>query len=65
MDSTRTIALPEELCRTTEARFAHRFGGLEEILTAVLNQLLHDGALKMDEREQQVIEERLKGLGYI
>ncbi len=65
MDSIRTITLPEELCRAAEQKFADRFGTLDELLTAVLNQLLQDDALKMDEREQQIIEERLKGLGYI
>ena len=65
MDNARTISLPEDICRTAETRFAHRFGGIEELLTAVLSQLLHEDALKMDEREQQIIEERLKGLGYI
>ena len=65
MDSIRTITLPAELCRAAEQKFADRFGTLDELLTAVLNQLLQDDALKMDEREQQIIEERLKGLGYI
>jgi hypothetical protein len=65
MDGKRTIALPEDLCNAAEQKFAHRFGGLEELLTAVLVELGREDALKMDEKEQQIIEERLKGLGYI
>jgi hypothetical protein len=65
MDGKRSVALPEELCLTVEKKFAHRFGGLEELLTAALEELGRDDALKMDEKEQQIIEERLKGLGYI
>jgi len=65
MDGKRTIALPEDLCIAAEQKFAHRFGGLEELLTAVLVELEREDALKMDEKEQQIIEERLKGLGYI
>ena len=65
MDSIRTITLPEELCRAAEQKFADRFGTLDELLTAVLNQLLRDDAQKMEEKEQRIIEERLKGLGYI
>jgi Arc/MetJ-type ribon-helix-helix transcriptional regulator len=65
MDEMRNIALPEQLCRAAEERFSHRFGSLEEFLTAALNELLRDDALRMDEREQQIVEERLKALGYV
>ncbi len=65
MDSTRTVTLPEQLCRSAEQRFGHRFGSLDEFLATVLQQLLRDDALRMDEREQQIIEQRLKSLGYV
>ena len=65
MDPVRTVVLREDLCRSAEKRFGHRFGGLEELLTAALEELVRDDVLKMDEKEQQIIEERLKGLGYI
>lgn len=65
MDAVRTVVLREDLCNAAAQRFAHRFGGLEELLTAVLEELVRDDALQMDEKEQQIIEERLKGLGYI
>ncbi len=65
MDGKRTVILCEELCSAAEQRFARRFGGLEELLTAALEELVRDDALRMDEKEQQIIEERLKGLGYI
>jgi hypothetical protein len=38
---------------------------LEEFLTAMLNELLRDDARRMDEQEQQIIEARLKALGYV
>lgn len=65
MDGKRSLALPEELCSVAEQKFARRFGGLEELLTKALEELVRDDALKMDENEQHIIEERLKGLGYI
>lgn len=65
MDSKRTVRLPEELCGAVEKKFAHRFDGLEELLMAALTELVRDDAQKRDEKEQQIIEERLKGLGYI
>ena len=65
MAGKRTIELPEDLCSAVEQKFAHRFGGVEELLTAALVELGREDAMKMDEQEQQIIEERLKGLGYI
>jgi hypothetical protein len=65
MDAARTVVLREDLCSSAEQRFAQRFGGIEELLTAALEELVRDDALQMDEKEQQIIEERLKGLGYI
>jgi hypothetical protein len=65
MNNIRTINLPEDLCRTVEQKFGPRFGALDQVVAAVLSELLRDDALKMDVREEQIIEERLKGLGYI
>ena len=65
MNETRTISLPASLCEAAEKRFQARFGSLEDMLQTLLNELLRDDALKMDEHEQQVIEERLKALGYV
>lgn len=62
---TRKLALPEGLCRAVEKKFGHRFGGVEQLLTAALEELGRDDAVRMDEQEERIIEERLKGLGYI
>jgi hypothetical protein len=61
----RIVRLPEDLCQRAESRFSHRFGCLAELLTALLEELLREDALKMDEHDRQVIEERLKSLGYV
>ena len=65
MNEVRKIALPEQLCQAAEEKFSHRFGAVEELLTAALNELLRDDAKQMDEQEQQIIESRLKALGYV
>lgn len=65
MNGMRNILLPEELCLRAEQKFGARFGGLEDLLTTVMIELLRDDAVNLDEREQKIIEERLKGLGYI
>jgi hypothetical protein len=65
MDVMRTIQLPADLCEAAEKKFSGRFGSVEELLEVTLRELLRDGALKMDEHEQQIIEERLRALGYV
>lgn len=64
MNELRKVELPAELCRALEEQFV-QLGSLEEILTVALRELVRDDAVKMDEREQLVIEERLKALGYV
>ncbi len=61
----RSVVLPEELCGAVEKKYAHRFGGLEELLTVALRELGSDDAIRMDEDEERIIAERLKGLGYV
>lgn len=65
MSAFRTISLPEDICSAAEKRFGHRFGSVEELVSATLRELLRENALAMDESEQRIVEERLKGLGYI
>jgi hypothetical protein len=64
-EPARKLCLPEDLCRAAEKKFAHRFGSLEEFLIALMSECLREDALKMDEHEQRVIEQRLKALGYV
>ena len=65
MNSNRSIVLPEELCAKAEQKFGPHFGSLDRLLSAMMTELLRDEAAAMDEREEKIIEARLKGLGYI
>lgn len=65
MSEMRKVVLPEQLCRAAEEKFSGKFGTVEELLTATLNELLRDGAVRMDEQEQKIIEARLQALGYV
>jgi len=65
MGTVRSVAVPEELCVAAEQKFAHRFGTVDELVAELLRQLLQENGLAMDGKEQHIIEERLKGLGYI
>jgi hypothetical protein len=64
-EGTRELRLPEELCRRAEDRFAAQHGSLEAFLVFVLRQVLRDDAARLDQADQEIIEQRLKDLGYI
>lgn len=65
MSATREVRLPEDLCSQIEQLYGKRFGPLEQFLIFVLEELSRDSAVRVDKAEQQIIEERLKDLGYI
>ncbi len=65
MNNTRNVCLPEELCRMAEQKYASRFASVEELVNNLLQELLRDDAVKMDQRELEIIEQRLRGLGYV
>lgn len=65
MAVTRDVKLPEDLCQKIEQMYETRFGTLEQFLAMVLQELARDDAAQADQAEQQIIEERLKDLGYV
>ena len=65
MSATREVKLPEELCKKAEQLYGKRSGTLDQFLTMVLRELVRDDAAQADLAEQQIIEERLKDLGYV
>ncbi len=65
MLETRTVQLPYLLCEAAEEKYRSQFNNLEELLSFVLKELTNDSALKTDEAELQLVEERLRDLGYL
>ena len=66
MTKTRSILLPEELCRRLEERFgSSEHPDVEAILTFVTRELLKDEADELDKREESLIKKRLEELGYL
>jgi hypothetical protein len=65
MTDFRNVSLPENLCLAAEQRFGQSFGGFEQFLTFLLQELLSDQSGSMDEAEQRLVEERLRELGYL
>jgi hypothetical protein len=65
MTQYRTVDLPEDLCAAGEKLLAGRFENLEALLSFLLQEIVKDDAAKFDRAEEQMIEQRLKDLGYI
>lgn len=65
MSADREVRLPADLCAAIETKFGQQFGNVEEFLVFVFRELLRDEALQLDEQEQQMVEQRLRELGYL
>jgi hypothetical protein len=61
----RALQLPDDLCLAVENKYKSHFRGIEELLVFVLEDLASDGAINADESELQLIEQRLRDLGYL
>jgi len=64
-NGSREVRLPADLCAAVEEKFGQKFGSLDELLAAVLRDLLRDDGSEADQAEQRIVEERLRELGYI
>lgn len=65
MSELRTLQLPEGLCAAVERRYAARFSSVEELLSFAMEELLRHDTAEQDLKEQRMIEQRLKDLGYV
>lgn len=61
----RSVQLPAELCAAVEQKYGPKHGSLDAFLTFMMRELMSDDALRMDEEEQRVVEQRLRDLGYM
>jgi hypothetical protein len=66
MTRTRSVLLPEELCKGLEERYASaERRDIEAILTFVAKELLKDEAQELEDREEALLKSRLEELGYL
>jgi hypothetical protein len=65
MTQYRTVNLPEDLCAAAEKRLTDRFDNLQALLSFLLQEIAKDEASRLDQAEEQVLEQRLRDLGYI
>lgn len=63
--TVRAVRIPEDLAAAVEKKYARQFGTLEELLEFVLRELARDEAAQADQREQDLVEQRLRELGYL
>lgn len=63
--SLRQVGLPEDLCSAAEELYRSRFPSLEKLIVFLLEEVTRQDAVKLDQEEQRIIEERLKALGYL
>lgn len=61
----RELQLPADICEAAEKQFGTQFANLEELLVFVLRELVREDSRKLDESDQQMIEARLRELGYL
>lgn len=65
MTEMKDIRLPADLCDAAAKKFAGTFASVEELLTYILNDLLQDEVERLDQTEQNLVEQRLRDLGYL
>ncbi|HTS35721.1 MAG TPA: hypothetical protein VMH04_08625 [Candidatus Solibacter sp.] len=65
MTQTRDVKLPADLCAAAEQKFGPSFGGVEDLLSFVLQALLQDPGSELDKAEREFVEKRLRELGYL
>ena len=61
----RQVSLPEDLCAAAEELYGKRFPSLEKLIVFLLEEVTRQDAVRLDQEEQRIIEERLKALGYL
>jgi len=65
MTQYRTVRLPEDLCAEAEKWMSARFDSLEALLSFLLSEIVRDDVRKLDQAEEQMVQDRLRDLGYI
>ncbi len=65
MTQLRTVCLSQDLCMEAERQFGGHFENLEALLTFVLQEITKADANLLDQAEEEMIEQRLKDLGYL
>jgi len=61
----RVVCLPVELCEAAERQYGDQYASLEELLTFMLGYVTRGEVERMDQAELEIVQQRLKDLGYV
>jgi len=61
----RTVQLPEDLCKEAEQWLQGRFENIEALLKFLLLEIVRGDSSKLDQREEEIVQQRLRDLGYL
>ena len=65
VDQYRNVRLPEGLCSEADAWLKGRFESLDALIIFALQEIIKDESAKLDQEEEEMVQQRLKDLGYI
>ncbi len=61
----REVKIPGDIYQAVQDRFGRQFNSVDDFVEFALRELLRDDSGALDESEQQMIQNRLKDLGYL
>ena len=61
----RQVNLPTDLCEAAERQYGGQFADLEELLTFMLRYVTKPEVERLDRTELEIVQQRLKDLGYV
>lgn len=59
------MQLSADLCTAAEERYRDIFSSVDQLLESVLHELVRDEAVRFDEAEEILVQQRLRELGYL
>lgn len=65
MTQYRTVQLPEDVCAQAEEWLKGRFDNIEALIDFLLREIMKDDGSTLDQREEEIVQQRLRDLGYI
>lgn len=65
MSQYRSVQIPQELSDRAEEWSKGRFESLEALICFALRELIESDASPLDQQEEEMIQQRLRDLGYI
>jgi len=61
----RTVQLPESLCAEAEQWLQGRFENIEALLGFLLKEMVRVESSELDQKEEEIVQQRLRDLGYL